>query len=173
MKTKLLVVMTLAVSSSCAREGVPPPPMPGPVAKETTVRAQVPVRVTWEEVSRSSSSAVVRARIERLLAMDLPFAVEISLPPGVSAKRGRTQYSVRPNVEANVVAEELELTWDGAVPTEDAILKVDGVTGVMGIHSRIPYRFGRPEPVPEVPRATGPHVVKGGRDFGASIPLRE
>lgn len=175
MKNVLCVtVLALFSVSSCAKDEVAAPAPVAPVApRETTVRAELPVRVTWAEVSRSSNSAVVRATIERRLGMDLPFAVEIALPAGVTAKRGRTQYTLTPNVEAIVVAEELELIWDGAVPTDDAMLKVDGVTGVMGMHFKVPYRFGRAEPIVETPRATGPHAFIRGRDLGPSIPLAE
>lgn len=105
--------------------------------------------------------------------MDMPFAVNIAVPAGVVVKKGRTQFSLMPNVEAVVVSEELELVWDGAVPSEDAVLKVDGDTGAMGIHFKVPYRFGRAEPIVEGPRATGPHVFNRGRDLGPSIPLAE
>ncbi|MFT3710744.1 MAG: hypothetical protein QM817_24230 [Archangium sp.] len=164
--------MALVVVSSCAKQGVPPPqPLPPQFQRETTVRTQVPLKVALEEVSRDAHGAVLLVKIERLLAMDLPFGVEFQLPAGVTVKNGRTSYSVMPNTEANVVTERIELAWD-EVPTEDAVLKVNGVTGVMGMHFKTEYRFGRPEPVVVAPSATGPVLKHRDRNFGPSIPLK-
>jgi hypothetical protein len=34
------------------------------------------------------------------------------------------------------------------------------------------YRFGRPEPTPELPKPTGPDIKLGGRKFGPAVPSR-
>lgn len=183
MRTLLPMVMAVGVCA-CAREEAPAPqptklwtPKAGGVPalerpeNQKAIRAELPVRVRWQQEALTPNSAVVRAEVERVLGMAMPFTVTIELPPGVTASRGRTSFTLSPNAEASVIAEELELTFQ-TVPTEDAVLKVDGETGVMGYHFKVPYRFGRPEPVVEAPKATGPRLRMGERDFGPSIPLK-
>lgn len=174
MKTQVLCVLCALAALGCEqapsnkdRHLVEKAPLTG----STTVRAALPVVVRWEEVSREAGRAVVRATIERKLGLDLPLSVAVELPAGVKAARGRTAFTLTPNVEAITVAEELELTFEN-LPAGDALLKVDADSGAFGIHSRVPYRFGRPEPVTPAPAATGPHLMRGDRDLGASIPLR-
>lgn len=139
--------------------------------RDLTVRAELPVKVALDEVSRTESGAVVRATIERQIAIDMPYAVTFTLPTGVTARRGRTAFTLVPNAEAVVATEDYELTWD-AVPATDALFEVSGTTGVMGMHFKKPYRFGRPEVAAPAPEAVGPRLKMGERDFGPSIPLK-
>lgn len=157
----LLVVLALG----CATQPATPP------ARETTSRLLSPLKVSWAEVSRTDREAVVRATVERVLAIDMPFALEVELPAGVKVVEGRTRLTLLPNSEAVTVTEQLTLQYD-APPAGDAVLKVDGESGTMGFHYRVPYRFGRPEPVEAPPAATGPGFKKGDQQFGPSVPLK-
>lgn len=168
MKTFTLGLVALFLSlGACTNHQVTPPPSP---PLNTTVRALPPLKVTWEEVSRTDTDAVVLATVERIIGLDMPFDVQVKLPPGVSVKSGRTSYALMPNVEAVTVQERLVLTYE-QLPTEDAVLKLDGETGAMGYHYQVPYRFGRPPPQEHPPRADGPSVKLGDRNLGPSIPL--
>ncbi len=139
--------------------------------KETTVRALSPVRVTWEEVSRTDTEAVVLAKVERVLAMDLPFTLSVDVPAGATVASGRTRLTLLPNTEAVTVTEKITFTFE-ATPVGDAVLGLDGDTGAMGFHFKVPYRFGRAPPPELAPAATGPAVKKGDKNFGPSIPLK-
>lgn len=139
--------------------------------RNLTVRAELPVKVRLDEVSRSSTGAVVQATVDRRIGIDMPYAVTFTLPAGVTAKRGRTSFTLAPNAEAVVVTEEYELTWD-VLPSTDALFEVHGTTGAMGMHFKAPYRFGRPEVKEPAPQAVGPRLTMGDRDFGPSIPLK-
>lgn len=165
MKPVLAVTMLLL---SCAS---PEHPERSRGTSETTVRLQSPVRVTWEEVSRSATQAVVLAKIERLNHLDMPFVMSVELPAGVKVIEGRTQLTLLPNTEPVLVTERLTLGFD-APPEGDAILKLDGDSGAMGFHYKVPYRFGRAAPEERGPSATGVEPVKGGKSFGPSVPLK-
>ena len=132
---------------------------------------QSPVRVTWEEVSRSDTQAVLVAKIERLNRLDLSFLMSVELPAGVKATEGRTQLTLLPNAEAVTVTERLTLSFESA-PAGDALLKLDGDSGAMGFHYKVPYRFGRAPTEAPGPAATGVAPVKGGKSFGPSVPLK-
>ncbi len=162
---RLLAILLLAgcANTTPAPEGARP--------LDTTVRLQSPVRVTWEEVSRTETGAVVLAKIERLNRLDMPFAMTVELPAGVKALEGRTQLTLLPNTEPVLVTERLTLAYE-APPAGDAILRLDGDSGAMGFHYKVPYRFGRPAPEEKGPAATGPAPMKGGKSFGPSIPLK-
>lgn len=162
---RLLAMILLA---GCANT-TPAPEGPRPL--DTTVRAQSPVRVSWEELSRTDTSAVVLAKIERLNRLDMPFVMTVELPAGVKVMEGRTQLTLLPNTEPVLVSERLTLSYE-TPPAEDALLKLDGDSGAMGFHSRVPYRFGRAAPEEKGPAATGPAPSKGGKSFGPSIPLK-
>ena len=54
----------------------------------------------------------------------------------------------------------------------DAVLKLDGDSGAMGFHYKVPYRFGRAAPEETGPAATGVAPGKGGKSFGPSVPLK-
>ena len=163
---KRLLAMLLVVTG-CANSTPPPEARP----LETTVRMQSPIRVTWEEVSRTDTGAVVLAKIERLNHLDMPFLMTVELPAGVKLLDGRTQLTLLPNTEPVLVTEQLTLAFD-APPSGDAWLKLDGDSGAMGFHYKVPYRFGRPAPEEQAPAATGPAPMKGGKSFGPSIPLK-
>jgi hypothetical protein len=175
---KKLLVTTLVLCACDERADATPPareavrPLTPAPARDTTVRIAPPIKVRWEELSRDARGATVRATVERVVGLDMPFAVEVRLPAGVAVKRGRTAFTLLPNVEAVTVSEELELTWE-ETPVTDALLAVDGETGVLAFHFKVPYRFGRAEPPVVAPAATGPHLRVGDRDFGPSIPLKE
>ena len=168
MKRFLAVLFLSACANSSATSSATPE---SPSARETTVRMQSPVRVSWEEVSRSDTQAVVIAKIERLNHLDMSFLMSVELPPGVKAAEGRTQLTLLPNTEAVTVTERLTLTFESP-PALDALLKLDGDSGAMGFHYKVPYRFGRPPPEERGPAATGVAPMKGGKSFGPSVPLK-
>lgn len=163
---QLSIIAGLMLVASCANSSPPPPNTP-----QTTVRMDAPLRVTWEELSRGPTQAVVVAKVERLNGLDMSFLMEIELPPGVKASQGRTRITLAPNSEPDLTSERLTLVFEGE-PQGDAVLKLDGDTGAMGFHFKVPYRFGRPAPEPPGPAATGPELRKGDKAFGPSVPLK-
>lgn len=161
-----LVALVLLSFLGCANPGHEAPAAPTPAAD----RAQLPVRVTWEERSRAPNEAVVLVKLERLVPIDTPFTVQVDVPADAKVTHGRTSFTVVPNAEPVVVTEELTFAY-AATPTGDALLRVDADTGAMGFHFKAPYRFGRPAPAEVQPKLTGPALKKGDRNFGPSIPL--
>lgn len=161
-----LVALVLLSALGCARPRLDAPPPPAPPSD----RAQLPVRVTWEERSRGPNEAVVIAKLERLVPIDTPFTVRVEVPAGAKVTHGRTSFTVLPNTEALTVTEELTFAYE-ATPADDAMLLVDADTGAMGFHFKVPWRFGRPAPAELQPKLTGPALKKGDRNFGPSIPL--
>lgn len=160
----LVMLMAACANSAPAQQETPK-------ARDTTVRLQSPVRVSWEELSRTETQAVVLAKIERLNRLDMPFAMTVELPAGVKAIEGRTQLNLLPNTEPVLITERLTLAFD-APPQGDALLKLDGDSGAMGFHSKVSYRFGRAAPEETGPAATGVAPGKGGKSFGPSVPLK-
>jgi hypothetical protein len=132
---------------------------------------QSPIKVTWEEVSRTDTQAVVLAKIERVNKLDMPFAMSVELPDGGRAIEGRTQLTLMPNTEPVLITERLTLAYEAA-PAGDAQLKLDGDSGAMGFHYKVPYRFGRAAPEETGPAATGVTPRKGDQSFGPSVPLK-
>lgn len=165
------VLAVMVVLGGCANTPAPSSKEPSRPAQASTVRLQSPVRVTWQEVSRTATEAVVLAKVERVNALDMAFLMSVELPPGVKVVEGRTQLTLVPNTEAGTVSERFTLSFE-APPTGDAMLKLDGETGAMGFHYKVPYRFGRAAPEERGPSATGLAPSKGGKTFGPSVPLK-
>lgn len=169
MKRPLATMFLMQLLFTGCANTTPAPDAPRPL--DTTVRLQSPIRVSWEELSRTDTGAVVLAKIERLNHLDMPFVMTVELPPGVKAIEGRTELTLLPNTEPVLVTERLTLAFD-APPAGDALLKLDGDSGAMGFHYQVPYRFGRAAPEEQGPAATGVAPLKGGKSFGPSIPLK-
>jgi hypothetical protein len=55
------------------------------------------------------------------------------------------------------------------VPADDLVAIVDSQSAGGGVHAEKRFRFGRPDPVLQVPRKTGPSLKIGGRDYGPSV----
>lgn len=161
-------VVVMGMLSACANS-LPAQEPARPL--ESTVRMQSPIRVTWEEVSRTPNEAVVLAKVERVNKLDMTFLMEVELPAGVKLVEGRTRLTLLPNAEAVTVTEKLTLSFE-VPPEADAILKLDGDTGAMGFHYKVPYRFGRAPPEEPNVNATGVAPNRGGKSFGPSVPLK-
>ncbi len=157
-----LLLWTACASPQLSPQGAP---------LETTTRALPPVRVSWEEVSRSATEAVVLAKLERVNALAMPFVMTLEVPPGATVVSGRTRLTLLPNAEPVLVTETITFHFE-APPPGDAVLKLDGDSGAMGFHFKVPYRFGRPVHAEQPPAATGPAVKLGDRNLGPSIPLK-
>ncbi len=170
MKT-LFCALSLVVAVSCANSTPAPQTNEATTGPTTTTRLLSPVKVTWEELSRTETEAVAVAKIERVLKLDLPFLVKVQPPEGVTVKEGRTILELLPNKEAVVVTERFVFTFDKA-PANDALLFVDGNTGAMGFHFEVPYRFGRAAPEDVSPATSGAPVQVGGKTFGPGVPLK-
>lgn len=169
MKQLVLAGLVAVLASACANPSTAQAEARPPL--DTTVRLQSPVKVSWEELSRSGTQAVVLAKIERVTKLDIPFLMTVELPAGVKLLEGRAQLQLLPNPEAVTITERLVLGYD-APPADDAQLKLDGDTTAMGFHYKVPYRFGRAAPEEGGPAATGPELKKGDTSFGPSIPLK-
>ncbi len=167
MKKLVLVGLFGVLAAACANPSQQEKPQP----PDTTVRLQSPVRVSWEEVSRGGTQAVVVAKVERLVKLDIDFLLSVELPAGVKAAEGRTQLQLLRNTEPVTITERYLLTYD-APPADDARLKLDGEAVQMGFHFNVPYRFGRPPPPEGGPAATGPEFKRGDKSLGPSIPLK-
>jgi hypothetical protein len=167
---KPVLAMMVVVLAACANS-TPSPAESSRPQIEPTVRMESPVRVTWEEVSRTETQAVVLAKLERVNKLDMSFLMSVELPAGVKVLEGRTQLTLLPNTEAVMVTEKLVLAFESA-PAEDAVLKLDGDSGAMGFHYKVPYRFGRPAPEERGPAATGVAPVRNGKSLGPSVPLK-
>ena len=166
------VLVMLVVLSACANSSPPTQARQDSVREiEPTVRLESPIKVTWEELSRGDTQAVVLAKVERVNKLDMSFALEVELPAGVRVLEGRTKLKLLANTEAVTVTEKLILGFD-ATPSGDAVLKLDGDSGAMGFHYKVHYRFGRPPPEEPAPAANGPAPSKGGKTFGPSVPLK-
>lgn len=169
MKQLVLAGLLAVLTQACANPSTAQQEAKAPL--DTTVRLQSPVKVSWEELSRSGTQAVVLAKVERVTKLAIPFLLTVELPAGVKVLEGRTSLQLLPNTEAVTITERLVLGFD-APPADDVQLKLDGDTTAMGFHFKVPYRFGRAAPEDRGPAATGPEFKKGDTSFGPSIPLK-
>lgn len=129
---------------------------------------RAPMTATWVVVKVQDTRTVLRARIERAGGYEVPLVLRVSVPPGARLTRGAREVALPPMSQQRDVEYEYELTYAHA-PADDALLTVDGDTAAMGMHARVPYRFGRAEPPSPRPTPTGPALTLGGRNFGASV----
>ena len=162
MKHLSLVVLLASCANTSSQQ---------PEGPRSTVRLASPIKVSWEEVSRSGAQAVVLAKIERVNKLDMPFTMSVELPDGVKVIEGRTLLNLMPNTEPVLITERLTLAYESS-PAGDAVLKLDGDSGAMGFHYKVPYRFGRAAPEETGPAATGVAPGKGDKSFGPSVPLK-
>ena len=165
MMVSMMVVLTSCANAPSLKESSSRPEITPTVCMES------PVCVIWEEISRSATEAIVLAKIVRVNKLDMSFLMTIEMPAGVKVLEGRTQLTLLPNTEAVTVTERLQLAFDAA-PSDDAILKLDGDSGAMGFHAKVPYRFGRSAPEERGPSATGVAPVLKGKSMGPSVPLK-
>lgn len=131
---------------------------------------RVPVTAELVVTSSAPGRAVLAARVIRHVAFAADLAVKVTLPPGVLLV-GPTDWVSPGTLGAGVDERSFEVQYTGVPPTDlELTVSVQG-TG-FGLTARDAYRFGRaaPEAAPRV-RAEGPHLVVGGRDYGASVPL--
>jgi hypothetical protein len=164
-----LIVFGLLVAAACKSS---PPPAPAPAApRESTVRARVPLLVSWQEVRRGPTGAELVARVQRLAPLPFSIDVSVSVPSGVKLARGRAQFTLTPNVEGEIHEESIAITYE-KLPETDLELTAHGQAPDMGVHARMPYRFGRREPLNEAVAPVGPDLQgPGDRNLGPSIPI--
>jgi hypothetical protein len=112
---------------------------------------------------------VLRARIERVIPFSVPIAVSISLPPGVTADAGATEFTVPASSGPGTTEHEITVHYTGTPPT-DIVLEAQVSGDDFGITARDHYRFGRPARKLALP-PIGDNLRIGGRDFGPSVPL--
>ncbi len=163
--TFLAVVAVCGVGAGCATSSAPPA-SPAPESG----KARAPVALSWEERSRTETSAVVVAHLSKKAALALPFAVHLEVPALVTVEKGRTEWTLPATAAPGEMTEVYEFSFTRR-PETDLVLHVDGETTGMGLHLHAEYAFGRAAPVVQPPAATGPGAVKGGQETGPSIPL--
>ncbi len=160
-----LAVLCLAVAASCASTVTP-------AKVEPTSRQQFPVTVRWEEKARSERGVTLAAHVTRLSAMPMALHVVVDVPAGAKLETGRQKFDLLPNTEGVEIVETYTVLFDTPPPT-DLLLHVDADAQSFGYHAKVPYRFGRPEPLGVQVDATGPSPAgKGGRPVGNSVPLQ-
>lgn len=129
---------------------------------------RAPLRVTWETLQRDEHRAVLRAHVVWSSPIELPLTLTVTLPEGVRLARGPATLALQGLAQRPTQDFEHELTWT-RTPDTDAVLSVDGDGEAMGVHARVPFRFGRAEPAVETVTPTGPSVTVGGRNFGRAV----
>jgi hypothetical protein len=108
--------------------------------------------------------------VQRLAPLPFPLEVSVVLPQGASLKSGRARFTLAANLEGQTHDEALTVAY-AKIPEGDIALAADGQTAEMGVHARMAYRFGRPEPLQDAVAPVGPDLKKGDQNFGPSIPL--
>jgi hypothetical protein len=130
---------------------------------------QAPARVSWKVVSSDAKTVTLLAQVHQLTPLSVPLAVSVEVPPGVRLIRGPSTWTVPPTEQPRVHETRLTFALD-TPPTGDLLLVADARGAGFGIHATDAYRFGRPEPTPELPKPTGPEVKLGPRKFGPAVP---
>lgn len=175
----VLLVGFLGACSRRGAESAAPNPYPPPVALATAAppesppssNPESPARVAWVVKSLESGRVTLTARVERFAPMAVPLAVTVAVPASVRVLQGKTSYLVPASDGAATNEAEFVFAFDAA-PSDDIVLTADVQTPSFGVHATDAYRFGRPAPVGPMPKATGPHLKIGERDFGPTVPLQ-
>lgn len=172
MNRSALIASMLVVLGACTTPPVSPVPERPRQLSEPTVRAESPLKVRWEQVSLTPTSARLVAHVERVNALPVPLMMRVEAPAGVTLEQGRAKVELPANDAATDVTETFTLSFT-KLPETDLVLLVDGDNQAMGFHYKAVYRFGRAEPVEQPPAATGPALYRGGKSFGNSVPLSQ
>ena len=123
-------------------------------------------------MSSDAKSVTLLAQVHQLTPLSVPLAVSVEPPPGVRLVSGPSTWTVPPTEKPCL--HETRLTFAIDTPPEgDLLLIADARGASFGIHATEAYRFGRPEPTPELPKPTGPEVKLGPRKFGHAVPSEE
>ncbi len=132
---------------------------------------RVPLVVTWEAQGepRAGETFVVTARLARRGNFDQVLHVSVRVPDGARVVRGSTALDLPPTAAPRVDSIELALAL-ATIPAGNLVLVADATGVGWGVHSEVPYRFGRSAPSVAGPAAQGPHVVIGGVDLGPAVP---
>ena len=162
------VVIALLLLVGC--KSSPPPAAPPTPVLDHTSQARNPVQVSWQEVRRELTQVELIARVSRLAPLPFPLEVSVALPPGATLIKGRSHFTLAPNAEGATLEEPMVVAY-AQTPAGDVELAADGEAIDIGIHARISYRFGRPEPLQPVVKPVGPDLKRGELNLGPSIPI--
>ncbi len=172
------VFVLAALLTACNTPAATPRSAAEPSSTTEQRHSAVPVVARW--LTRAEPSVVTGrgqgdrlvlvARIEQPGRLGLPLRVWIETPDGVAQTRGPRQYTVAPARAGSVHETEMEFSV-GAVPDGDLVLVVDAQSPGAGVHARVPYRFGRPEPRVATPTLTGTAVTVGNTNAGPSVQM--
>ncbi|MBS1153199.1 MAG: hypothetical protein H6Q89_4897 [Myxococcaceae bacterium] len=164
-----LFVLALLLVAGCKSPDAPPvPAVPAP--PQTTARPRAPVQLSWQEVRRSATEVELIAQVKRVGRLPFPLEVSITLPPGATLAHGRARFTLAPSAEAAYHQEAVTIRFP-STPEADLELTAEGRTGDLGVHAKVPYRFGRPAPLQPVVAPVGPDLKVGEQNFGPSIPI--
>lgn len=144
----------------------------GSARASPTQGIQAPARVSWKVVSSDAKSVTLLAQVHQLTALSVPLAVSVEAPPGVRLVKGPSSWTVPPTEQPCVHETLLTFAIDSP-PSGDLLLVADARGTGFGIHATDAYRFGRPEPTPQLPRPTGPEVKLGPHKFGPAVPSQQ
>lgn len=133
-------------------------------------RAEAPVFVSWVVKASDANSVNLVARVTRRAPLAVPLKVSVIVPATVKVVSGQTAFEVPASREAGVTESPFVFSYEKA-PLEDLRLVADIREPGFGLHAEDVYRFGRPVPVVEVPKAVGPSIEVGGHDLGQGVPL--
>jgi hypothetical protein len=168
MKTRDALSLSLLLAAACQGDVAQHTPA-ATVSLTTPLRS--PLTAKLEVKESSPGRAMLVAQVVRHVAFRADVGVRVTVPAGV-AVTGPTEWVSPGTSEASVDARELEVRWTTLPPADlELVAQVQGLA--LGITASDAFRFGRPPPA-AAPRvaAEGPHLVIGGLDVGASVPIQ-
>lgn len=129
---------------------------------------QPPFTLEVEPYETLPGQVVLHIRTRHVAPLPVDIGVSVQLPPGVRLEGGPGGWEIPTAQQQGIVEKELVIGFD-ALPPEDLMVVADVQTEGFGVHAKAYYRFGRPDPQPIAPRANGPELKVGGRNFGRSV----
>ncbi|MFY0569739.1 hypothetical protein ACN28E_38745 [Archangium lansingense] len=147
-----------ALAWGCHRQEPREPPAPstgqggsGSAPATPTHGILAPARVSWKVVSSDPKTVTLMAQVHQLAPLSVPLSVSIETPPGVRLVSGPSTWTVPPTEKPCIHETRLTFAID-TPPTGDLLLVADAHGTGFGIHATDAYRFGRPEPTPQLPK---------------------
>jgi hypothetical protein len=163
-----LLVTACTTNSSAANRATPPPEASTTAVEPDAARA--PLLVRWQVLSDTGGTLRVSAVVTRKAKFRVPIDVQVNVPEGLRLVSGETSFQLGADLQPGETVAALEFTYT-TIPQGDLQLVASASGPGMGVRAADAYRFGRPEPVPPRPQATGPAVKVGNVNLGPSIPL--
>jgi hypothetical protein len=178
----IAIALLCALLFACKKAPSPPkPPKPHKVSEATAADLRLPredfrtsplsAELRGPSSPRAYSALRLQLELDRRIPVHADVTIDVRLPKGVTLAGGPPQRALARNLRAQRDALVFDLTVS-AIPREDLVVVIDARGQGFGYHAELPYRFGRPEPVPVGPRADGRELRVAGKSFGRSVPVR-